>query len=189
MSSEKWYFGPWNYLTLASEDTLLSAPEVGITSSTPTPFLSALLFEKASPVRLQEFTTQRDPCFKVNAVNPDVLLEKLCIYIHEKSWCWADVKHSCGHKACLLFFLFLLFLPHGNRSHSWGHLSPLAQKYNKEYKIFKDTAGNKCLLSSLPATHRNHSKTMAQKYWAAHGGARERRAHNLADPSSLIGNS
>lgn len=61
------------------------------------------------------------------------------------------------------FLKFLLFLPHGNRSLFWGHLSPLAQKYNKEYKIYKDTAGNKCLLSSLPATHRNHSKELEKE--------------------------
>lgn len=101
-------FGYETAQDLVSEETLLFACEAGLFPSTLTLCVFSLLFQKASPVRWQKFTTQRARCFKVNAVNPDMLLEKLSISLHENSWCWADIKHSCGHKACSFFTPSLL---------------------------------------------------------------------------------
>lgn len=55
----------------------------------------------------------------------------------------------------------------------------LAQKHSKEYKMYEDTTGNKCLLSSLPKTPKCRGPELL-RFWV-HARGRERRAHHLEE--------
>lgn len=121
----------------------------GLFPSPLTPFPSAPLFQRVSLVSLQKFTTQRDRRFKVNAVNPDILKNYPRLYMRTVG---AGQTSNIPVAIKPAYLLSLFFLPHETRIPSGGHSSLLAQEHNKEYKMYEDTTGNKCLLSSLPKT-------------------------------------
>lgn len=134
-------FCPWDcprlscrllHLLFATEARIISLP-------TPCPAL-AVPFQIALPPEIAEIYNPKGPTFQGE-----------CSQSWHSSW---KIFHlytgtvSAGQTSNIpvaikpAYFLSLLFFSHENRILSRGRLSLLAQKYNKNYKIHKDAAGN-----------------------------------------------